>query len=220
MNQEAKTMPVEAMPDAGTDAPAWVVNLKGTHGSGKSTLAMQMIEHDLNYAFVMIPGFTKPMAVYCPAFDFLIVGRYLPGRNCGGCDALDSSATMKHVLTVLWRKQPHILFEGIIAASVKVPFLEFLTEKAAEFPRRISFCFLDTPLEVCLERISKRNGGKTFDQRIVSSKHRLIARHRTFYMEQGVYCPLLSATDGTPTEVLSRFLSLYGVSRRKYPESG
>jgi hypothetical protein len=124
---------------------------------------------------------------------------------------------MKNVLAALWRKQPNILFEGIIAASIKVPFLEFLTGKASEFPRRVSFCFLDTPLEVCLERISKRNGGKTFDQRIVSSKHRLIARHRAFYMQQGIYCSMLDATNGTPTDVLSRFLTLYGVEPPKLP---
>jgi P-loop Nucleotide Kinase1 len=216
LRQVSKIISVADVPQH-EGAPSLAINLKGSHGSGKSTLAMQMIELDLNHAFVMIPGFTKPMAVHCPAFDFLIVGRYLPGRNCGGCDALDSSATMKHVLTILWRKQPHLLFEGIIAASIKVPFLEFLTEKAAEFPRRISFCFLDTPLELCLERIRLRNGGKPIVERIVASKHRIIARHRSFYVEQGVYCPLLDATNGTPTEVLSRFLNLYGVEPEKLP---
>lgn len=217
MKRDPQTMPLEALPNADSAAVAWVINLKGTHGSGRTTLAMQMIELDSGHELVTIPGHMKPMAIYCPGFNFLIVGRYLPGRKCGGCDALDSSATMKHVLTVLWRKQPHILFEGIIAASIKVPFLEFLTGKTTEFPRRVSFCFLDTPLEVCLKRISKRNGGKTFDQRIVSSKHRLIARHRAFYIEQGIYCPLLDATNGTPTDVLSRFLTLYGVEPPKLP---
>lgn len=38
MNRDFETMPLEALPDAGTGTPAWAINLKATHGGGKTTL--------------------------------------------------------------------------------------------------------------------------------------------------------------------------------------
>jgi hypothetical protein len=82
-----------------------------------------------------------------------VVGRYT--TDCGGCDGIQP-------YSLIWprvceyAKLGHVLFEGaLISCSYGN-----IGRDSEVYGNRMVFAFLDTPLEVCLERVRKRREAK------------------------------------------------------------
>ena len=198
----------ELKPAKGPRKPLYVINLKGCNGSGKSTVPIGMINHDNKTVLLtMSPEDKKPVATFCPTYDIVWLGTYLTA--CGGCDSLGDTQVVKQILKMLWKKDVHIGFEGVIVGDIKSTFYEILQGFRSVHEREVSFCFMGTPLKECLRRIQVRNGGKEINTALVASKYKNSVTHLKFYLEQGdVDCKVLK-TRGTKLEVLQRFLGLY-----------
>ena len=192
----------------GPRKPLYAVNLKGCNGSGKSTIPMRMIKRDKKTVLLtMSSEDKKPIATYCPNYGVVFLGTYLTA--CGGCDSLGDTQIVKQILKLLWKKDVHIIFEGVIVGDIKTTFYEILQGFKEAYPRTVSFCFMGTPLAECLRRIQIRNGGKEINTVLVSSKYKNSVTHLKFYLEQGdVDCQVLRTT-GTMQDVFNRFLGLY-----------
>jgi hypothetical protein len=149
----------------------------------------------------------KPVATFCPTYDTVILGTYLTA--CGGCDSIGDTQMVKTLLARLWRKNVHILFEGVIVGDIKSTFYELMLEFNQVHPREVSFCFMGTKYRECLRRIQHRNGGKAINEGMVKAKYINSCKHLQYYLEQGnVDCRVLRTT-GTPREVFTRFRGLY-----------
>ena len=189
------------------------VNLKGCNGSGKSTVPIQFIKHSqasgkISYV-VLSRDDKKPVATFCEEFNLIIVGLYLPGTNCGGCDSVGNTDLVKDVLAAFWVRRVNIMFEGVIVGDIKSTFYELMKAFAARVPRNISFCFMGTKFSECLRRIQKRNGGKDIKEDLVKAKYRNSMTHLQYYLEQGdVDCQVLD-TRGPIPKVFHRFCQLY-----------
>lgn len=192
----------------GPRAPLYAINLKGCNGSGKSTVPIRMIKKDKQTVLlVMSPEDKKPVATYCPQYGVVILGTYLTA--CGGCDSLGNTQVVKELLKRLWKKDVHILYEGVIVGDIKSTFYELMLEFRNIHARDVSFCFMGTKLEDCLRRIQIRNGGKEIKTDLVASKYRNSVTHLKFYLEQGdVDCKVLK-THGTMQDVFNRFMAMY-----------
>lgn len=75
----------------------------------------------------------------------------------GGCDAVMKHGDIHQVCDLVrqFSKEGHVIFEGFMLTGIFQRFHDLSQELGG-----IIFCFMDTPLEVCLERIERRNKEK------------------------------------------------------------
>lgn len=131
-----------------------ILNIRGTHGSGKSTIVRNIL--DRYGAEPIACGEDKPQGYRVPLQDgkqLYVVGSY--ENQCGGCDGIQP-------YSLIWPRVAsytlcgHVLFEGALVSS---SYGE-IGRSSEAYGDDFVFAFLDTPLEVCLERIRKRREAK------------------------------------------------------------
>lgn len=154
------------------------VNVRGCNGSGKTTLLRSLARDPLcRVVSVNVPDHSPIPVTYVPG-GLAILGDYTPaaaGSTTAGCDRIKTQAATKGVLEHI-ASDPEVdivLFEGVVVSTIYGPWREWAQNNGG-----MVWAFLDTPLQVCLERIQKRNGGKPIKEDQVGDKHRTIARVR------------------------------------------
>lgn len=160
-----------------------IINLRGANGSGKSTVAYDLMAGgrspvDLAEYITRgekekrVEGYGTPDGVVC-------VGKYL--TDCGGCDSIRTQDLIcdSVLRAAVLPGSEHVLFEGVIVSTIFSRYL-WLDKKFEEMGHKFVWAFLDTPVEVCLERIYKRNGGKEIKEQLVHDKIKSIkaTRHK------------------------------------------
>jgi predicted ABC-type ATPase len=144
--------------------------------------------HRLRY----VEGYASPQIV--EGLDVLVVGSYRTA--CGGLDAVPDFATTFKALDGAVgvhrrydRSAQHqaIVAEGVLASTVWGSWGEYASNLGGR--AQVAFCYLDTPLEVCLERIRRRQeaAGKVRDikEDLVKDKIKAIAATREKAMAAG-----------------------------------
>lgn len=141
-----------------------IVNLRGGNGSGKSFVHHALLdEHDaepLYLAQFNTDVQQKPRVWRLPG-DLYIIGRYAPGADGIGFKPLGQ-------LVRAFAARGHVFFENVLVSaniSSWLPVREALSDQAWVWAT------LDTPLEVCLERIQARNGGTAVKTRAIELHH-------------------------------------------------
>lgn len=161
--------------------PFRIYEFRGCNGSGKSTLPKLLIANDPNATSVVT--LNKSSLTYCPLFKTVIVGIYGENVNCGGCDRISGNdAIAQHIKDAVEYVEAHlddaegirILYEGIMPSTSSVGVLERVIDGDKITEQDVSVIYMNTPLEVCLERIKTRNEGKEFNPNLVKNKHRQI----------------------------------------------
>lgn len=131
-----------------------IINLRGTHGSGKSTIVQQLMKRfpteatDRNERgrpnnYVLQLG---------PRQRLYVVGPY--ETACGGCDAIQPYDLIWPRVIAFARKG-HVLFEGALVSSSVGNIGRAMAER-----KDCVIGFLDTPLQVCLDRIAARRAAR------------------------------------------------------------
>lgn len=181
-----------------------IINLRGPNGSGKSTVAYGLIAkgEKSNLEEVELASYTTPggaervvTGYWIHPLDLIVIGPYRTA--CGGCDAIKTQSLVKESVIIAAAAAKHVFFEGVIVSTLfrgyqelsialkarKVCMYSTLDRKpvksgSGKFGPMI-WAYLDTPLEVCLDRIQQRNGGKPINEQLVADKVRSIAATRT-----------------------------------------
>ena len=163
------------------------INVRGCNGSGKTTL-LRMLARDplcrvenvhVTHEYKdpktkeKVRGYHAPIPVTYAPGGVAMLGDYTPGATgtTAGCDRIKTQEAAKNALEYI-AQDPEvrvILFEGVVVSTIFGPWKEW-----AEANGGMLWAFLDTPLEVCLDRIQKRNGGKPIKEELVGSKWRTI----------------------------------------------
>lgn len=189
-----------------------IINIRGTNGSGKTTLARELIGQDIHP--VDLVQYTSPtkrdpdrqkfVEGWGQPGGFLAVGSYKQG--CGGMDTIPSFELQQQAVLAAarWMRdgrplagiQPqHIVCEGVLASTVAGSWLDFFRH----FPaggHDVIVAYLDTPLEMCLERITARqiaSKGEAREIKVdqVRDKVRAIAATRAKFDAAGIRTVLL-----------------------------
>jgi hypothetical protein len=129
-----------------------IVNVRGCNGSGKTHTVRRFIER-LPHEVLGKP--TKPWGYKVDATSWgltrpvMIVGSYV--NACGGADGISNQLEIAE-RTVQASEYGHVLLEGLLVSksSDKGVVAPILKEHGAIFG------FLDTPWDVCLERVLAR----------------------------------------------------------------
>jgi predicted kinase len=131
-----------------------VINIRGTHGSGKSTIVKAILDrYDCGSEPMKVEGEKKPQGyqVSSKAFGKLfIVGPY--ETACGGCDAIQPFDKIFPRVEE-YAQQGHVIFEGALVSTSGIGRIKRCVEL---YGNNFVAAFMDTPLDVCLERIKKR----------------------------------------------------------------
>lgn len=140
-----------------------LLNLRGTSGSGKSTLVRRFLdEHPYtpvmanlnNWKTEKIVAYKVHTSVYeLPTF---VLGRY--ETQCGGWDAMSYKGSHQDMQEMCMQAgvKGNVIVEGLTVSS---SYSRLLNVSKA-FPGKFVWCFMDTPEEVCYQRILARNGGR------------------------------------------------------------
>jgi hypothetical protein len=155
-----------------------VINIRGTHGSGKSTVVRELMRASKICSPIYgVLGRKRPEAYRltmegCPA-DTFVLGPY--ETACGGCDAVQPYALIPQLIEK-YAARGSVVFEGALISSCWGAIGEALERRG----RNAAVLFLDTPLEVCVERVNARRrargDARAFDASKLAGKHARIAR--------------------------------------------
>lgn len=140
-----------------------IINIRGTNGSGKTHLARQLIGPDPNPVDLNSypsptkkePGRIRRVEGY-GGNGYLAIGSYRQG--CGGMDTIPSfeiqQSAIQYALEMGCAVE-NVICEGVLASTVAGSWLNFF-QSPRIYGERVLIAYLDTPLELCLERITAR----------------------------------------------------------------
>lgn len=127
-----------------------IVRLCGTSGSGKTTVARELMEA----ADEVVPiGPVKRPEVYSVhlglAAPLYIIGPYT--ATCGGVDSLDG---WRQAMDLVHRyaDRGHVFYESLLMST----YYGEQGKETCRYGKRHIWAFMDTPIEVCIERIKMR----------------------------------------------------------------
>lgn len=153
-----------------------IIQVRGTGGSGKSYIGFKMLENYPPIKDIVAPPMsqynhrkTKDRIIgYELPGDLAVLGTYrFKNENTysGGLEAWTwkgSAQDMREFIAESCHKYSHVYFEGLLPALSIKPYLELGRRLVKEDAKALPFvhAFLNTPREVCHQRILSRNGGK------------------------------------------------------------
>lgn len=140
-----------------------IINIRGTSGSGKSTLVRRYLdEHPHTPILAQLSDWKKEKVVAYKVHTSIynlptfVMGRY--ETQCGGWDAISHKGS--HVdleeMCIQAGAKGNVIFEGLTVSSSYTRWLNV----SHTYPGQMVFAFMNTPEEVCHERILARNGGR------------------------------------------------------------
>lgn len=132
-----------------------IVTLRGASGAGKSTVVYSLMKA---YPPVILNGDDGKIEAYrlhIPQLKkpLVILGRYT--SPAGGCDTINKQAEICRRMIKYHEEGYHVLAEGLLMSG-GYGQVGAVSEQIPEY----TFATLDTPLEVCLERVKQRRAAK------------------------------------------------------------
>lgn len=127
-------------------------NPRGTSGSGKTTIARAILDAS---GAIPYEAENKKVRVYRGELDKVpvyVLGSY--ATTCGGCDTIES-VHIAAELIVRHMELPGpglVVYEGLMISHM----IGTVGDAVRPYGKRHVMAFLDTPLDVCLERIRER----------------------------------------------------------------
>jgi thymidylate kinase len=161
-----------------------IINVRGCNGSGKTTLVRKLIHLDPNAQKVTLDTQVTNNLLYktpghlLPNLETVVVGPYVDGKATGGMDNVHTTDEALWAVTNATRQARNVVFEGALISTVWSTWWELSQDL-----KPITFAFLDTPADLCVERVKQRRMAKGwpaegFREDQVRGKHAQIARVR------------------------------------------
>jgi len=136
-----------------------ILDIRGTHGSGKSTVARRFIETYENKCLLgpayepwedaYKDGKEQHLGYLIEDLDLVVLGNY--SNTCGGCDGIKTADEVCRRVDLFHSEGLNVLLEGILVSHTYGRY-----RKLAKELGNYHFLFLDTPMEVCIERVKQR----------------------------------------------------------------
>lgn len=151
-----------------------VFNIRGTNGSGKTFMVRRLLQEREAVAYPRRANLLGGETV-CGRVEYyklndggIVLGSY--EKNCGGCDTLKNFGTIAAAVEQrLAERPPYLIFEGVIVSHIYGYWQRFSQKIGG-----MTWVFLDTPLDVCLQRVYSRNNEKKINEKYVREKHHAI----------------------------------------------
>lgn len=181
-----------------------LVNIRGTNGSGKSTIPISMKDDPDMYVVVRpYKGKPKKILTVFPTYGWVALGDY--SNPTGGLDKFPNKAFTEKVLRYSLKRfsDSNVIMEGILAATTYSTYAQLFKEVQEEFDVQPVIYYLMPPVDVCIERIRRRNGGKAFKEDLVVAKYGMMKRGIKKFQDAGDF-PVIVVDNSTLDRSLTR----------------
>lgn len=189
-----------------------IVNIRGCNGSGKSTIPMGMMDDPyMKVIYKYIPGRKSKIgiATVFPSYGWVALGTYF--NKTGGMDCLPNNEVIQKAFWYVLKKYPDydLLLEGVIASTISSTYINLFKEAEERYPnRKVVVLSFNTPVEVCLERIYKRNGGKPIKEDAVILKWNMVQRAAKKFKDAGFSTVKIDNSSTAKDRMLPKFLKV------------
>lgn len=196
-----------------------IVNIRGCNGSGKSTIPMGMMDDPEMYVvYKHVPNRKSKMgiATVFPSYGWVALGTYF--NKTGGMDCLPNNEVIQKTFWYVLKKYPEydILMEGVIASTISSTYINLFKEAEERYPdRKVVILSFNTPVDVCLERIYKRNGGKPIKEDAVELKWNMVQRAAKKFKAAGFTSLTIDNSKTNKEDMTKRFLTLMEKYRKE-----
>lgn len=169
-----------------------IINIRGTNGSGKTTLArafqngsaqeVKLVQYDApTKADPKRQKWVTGTLSHVEGLGRVIcVGSYAQAQ--GGLDTVGTFGLQQAAVMRAFGEAEHVICEGVLASTVAGSWLSFF-RGFHDTLAPVAICYMDTPVELCLERIRERQerAGKVREikQELVHDKVKSIAATRS-----------------------------------------
>lgn len=181
-----------------------LIQIRGNNASGKTTTVRQFIQrNNFEIKEISIKG-KKTFITTNEDNSIVVLGRY--DKKTGGCDLFDNK---EHVFnTIIWvivnLRPQTIIFEGMIY-SFTYKFASILSDYVRKYNYKYVGICLYIPVELSLERLYKRNGGKQINEKMLCEKAKaMLGAYKKLY-EKGYNVKILD-TGKIKEEVMYQIL--------------
>lgn len=193
-----------------------LVNIRGCNGAGKSTLPMSMMDdpnmfvEELRYS----DGKRIGAITVFPSYGWVALGAYF--NKTGGLDGIRNMECVKTTLYAALGMYPDydIIMEGILCSTVFSSYSDLFHTIENQTGRQVMILSLLPPLEVCLERIQSRNGGKPIKEDLVAGKRASVARSHEKFKQEGFTCVKVDSSRVPKERMLNTFFKTVNKYRR------
>lgn len=155
-----------------------ILKIHGCSGAGKTTAVRRYMESSEFRPILNVRGLPE---AYVGPLGVRILGSY--ANTCGGVDTIGSA---QEVMELLEKYAPlgSVIFEGLLQST----YYGVLGQHSRQYGNRYVYAFLDTPVELCLERVIARRAasgrGNKFNPQLTRDKHATI-EHLKWKLESG-----------------------------------
>lgn len=149
------------------------------------------------------------IATVFPSYGWVALGTYF--NKTGGMDCFpNNEVTQKAFWYILKKYRDYdILLEGIIASTISSTYINLLREAEERYPdRKVIILSFNTPLEVCLDRVYKRNGGKPIKEDAVEMKWKMVQRSAKKFKAAGFTSLTIDNSKTNKEDMTKRFFTL------------
>lgn len=153
-----------------------ILKIHGCSGAGKTTAVRELMKASKVTKLRNIANKVEAYMLDVPAITddpVFVLGSY--DNNCGGMDTVSSAQTAIEMVSK-YTKMGHVVHEGLLQST----YYGAMGTDSKRYGDRYVYVFLDTPIELCLERVIARreaNGSTNkFNPQLTRDKHATIER--------------------------------------------
>jgi len=155
-----------------------ILKIHGCSGAGKTTAVRELMRTSSNS---VIKNDAKKVEAYSLThhnFDapIFVLGSY--ENNCGGMDTVSSAEAAMNLVRKYHDMLGHVIHEGLLQST----YYGAMGTDSKKYGDKYIYVFLDTPIELCLERVIARReaqgSSNKFNPQLTRDKHATIERLR------------------------------------------
>lgn len=181
-----------------------ILNLRGCSGAGKSYPGFRLLnEFGPPVEELRTLKYFPNRKTGKPRRKPKLIGQVLPGGLClagrytlgkstrtggvgysGGLDGYFPMDEMQEMVEELCDRFPHVYMESLMISGTQQRWIDFAREHGGY--DGMVFATLDTPIELCIERVLQRNGGRPVKEDQIAKHRNQVLRCATRFHEEGL----------------------------------
>lgn len=194
-----------------------LVNIRGCNGAGKSTIPMSMMDDPDMFVQELLGSDGKKISALTvfPNYGWVALGTYF--NKTGGLDTLKNNEITRMTLYAALDMFPEydVLMEGIMASTIRSTYIDLFHEVENTYKGlKVIIISLLPPVEIAIERVYSRNGGKPIKEDAVRGKWETVERNAKYFAEAGFDSVRVNSAKVKKSQMLSAFLKTVEKHRR------
>lgn len=198
-----------------------LANIRGCNGAGKSTIPLSMLDDPKLHEDYIYSSDAKHIATITvfPTYGWVALGKY--SNKCGGLDTIKSIDIVKRALQYALISFPKydIIMEGILCSTTYSSYADMFHWAEEKYSVQSIILSLMPSVDVCLERIQQRNGGKPIKEDLVANKWGMVYRSHQKFKAAGFTTVRVNTEKVAKSNMQAAFFKTIEKYRRTYDQT-